>query len=339
MLHVKVQEAGGINVINFAPFLDGSRKQEVADAIVQSFKDTGFVYLTSHGLSQTKVEGMFAWSRRFFSQPMDVKMLAPHPASGLHHRGYSAPGVEKIVREVFDPNEIKKRRAQAPDMKESFECGREDDPLMPNIWLPEGMLPGFKEACLDFYWACHKVLEINFLRALALGLGVPEDHFVQVHTRADNQLRLLHYPSVPVEQLKNEEISRVIAHSDYGSITFLFQDSVGGLEVEDPNKPGQFTSATPVNGTVIVNAGDFLQRWTNDTLRSSVHQVSLPPNLTSSDGMTPPRYSIPYFCAPNFDTVVDMIPTTYSAERPKKYEPISCGRYIMERLAANYTRT
>lgn len=46
--------------------------------------------------------------------------------------------------------------------------------------------------------------------------------------------------SVSVEQLKNEEVSRVSAHSDYGSVTFLFQDSVGGLEVEDPNKPGRF---------------------------------------------------------------------------------------------------
>lgn len=100
---------------------------------------------------------------------MDTKMLAPHPASGLHHRGtphlriftlvalitrtgYSAPGVEKVLRDVFDPDEIERRRAQAPDVKESFECGREDDPLMPNIWLPKDMLPGFKEACLDFYW-------------------------------------------------------------------------------------------------------------------------------------------------------------------------------------------
>ena len=84
---------------------------------------------------------------------------------------------------------------------------------MPNIWSPDGVLPGFKETCMDFYWvyvfclhlierranmellqACHEVLELNFLRALALGLGVPEDYFLQFHTKADNQLRLLHYP-------------------------------------------------------------------------------------------------------------------------------------------------
>ena len=66
--------------------------------------------------------------------------------------GYSAPGVEKVVKDVFDADELKKRRARALDVKESFECGREDSMLMPNIWLPDGILPGFKEACLDFFW-------------------------------------------------------------------------------------------------------------------------------------------------------------------------------------------
>ena len=98
-------------------------------------------------------------------------MLAPHPPGGSHHRGeysavcsipillfrllgYSAPGVEKVVQHLYDKDEIAASRARAPDVKESFECGREDDPAMPNIWLPDGMLPGFKEACLDFYWVC-----------------------------------------------------------------------------------------------------------------------------------------------------------------------------------------
>ena len=58
---VTVGEAGGISVIDFGPFLDGSAKQQVADGIVQSFKSTGFVYLVNHGLRQEKVNGMFGW--------------------------------------------------------------------------------------------------------------------------------------------------------------------------------------------------------------------------------------------------------------------------------------
>lgn len=59
--------------------------------------------------------------------------------------------MEKVVKDVFDEDELKARRANAPDVKESFESGREDDVAMPNIWLPDGVLPGFKEACLDFF--------------------------------------------------------------------------------------------------------------------------------------------------------------------------------------------
>lgn len=105
---------------------------------------------------------------------MDIKQLAPHPASGTHHRGnihhdmwsmkrglteciahtgYSAPGAEKVTQHVYDASGIEEKRS-APDVKESFEVGREDDLLMPNIWLPDGILPGFKEACLDFFWVC-----------------------------------------------------------------------------------------------------------------------------------------------------------------------------------------
>ena len=65
--------------------------------------------------------------------------------------GYSAPGVEKVTQVYDDKEAITNARAKAPDVKESFECGWEENPGMPNIWLPEDVLPGFKEACMDFY--------------------------------------------------------------------------------------------------------------------------------------------------------------------------------------------
>jgi len=206
---------------------------------------------------------------------------------------------------------------------------------MPNIWLPEGVLPGFKEACTDMYWTLREV-ELTVLQALAVAFHLPEDYFTKVHAVADNQLRLLHYPSVPVEQLANDQVVRIGAHSDFCSITLLLQDAVGGLEVEDPKHPGQFKSVEPVEGAIVLNAGDFLMRWSNDIVRSTVHRVRAPPHFTSKDGLTPERYSIPYFCAADFDTVVDCIPGTYSERNPKKYQPISARGYILEKLAANY---
>jgi len=332
---VKLGEAGSISLLDFGGFLDGSQKQEVGEAIVASLRDTGFVYLVNHGLDQGKIDQMFSWSKKFFAQPMGIKQLAPHPPNGTHHRGYSAPGREKVVHDVYDAKELAANRAKAPDVKESFEYGRENDEVMPNILLPDGVLPGFNEACSDFFWSCFETTKA-VLRALATGFHLPEDYFLPYHTNPEGQLRLLHYPSVPIQQLEQDEVIRIGAHSDFDSITLLMQDEVGGLEVEDPKNPGHFQIAPPVEGAIVVNAGDFLMRWSNDTIRSTIHRVRAPPNCTSLDGMTPERYSIPFFCCADFDKVVECIPGTFSNENPKKYEPISAGEYIMKRLAVNY---
>ncbi|KAJ7155226.1 thymine dioxygenase [Mycena filopes] len=326
---------GGIAVLDFAPFLDGSNKRDVGTKMLAAFQDIGFVYLTNHGIPTERVAEMFALTKTFFDQPAEVKALAPHPPSGAHHRGYSAPGKEKVTQHQYDADAIAQARALAPDVKESFECGREDDAVQPNIWLPDGVLPGFKETCLDFYWLCHEV-EKNILRALAVGLAIPEDYFLQYHAAADNQLRLLHYPSVPAEALAADKIARIGAHSDFGSITLLLQDDVGGLEVEDPREAGSFRPAPPVPGALIVNAGDFMMRWSNDTIRSTMHRVRAPPNTVTADGMVPARYSIPYFCGPDSATVVDCVPGTWDAAHPKKYEPISAREYIKKRMEATY---
>lgn len=111
-------------------------------------------------------------TKRFFDLSMEEKQLAPHPTSGQHHRGshapkatsvrshiykflgYSAPGLEKVSQHIYDEEELAQNRVNAPDVKESFECGDEASKDMPNIWLPDDILPGFKEACLEFYWVC-----------------------------------------------------------------------------------------------------------------------------------------------------------------------------------------
>ncbi|KIM37686.1 hypothetical protein M413DRAFT_448220 [Hebeloma cylindrosporum] len=336
----KPSPISSVKTVDFGPFLDGSDKQGVANAILDSFKSIGFVYLVNHGLDEAKIASMFEWSKKLFSQPMDIKQLAPHPVSGAHHRGYSAPGREKVIQ--FDDGDSEGsmpvgKLAEVPrDIKESFEVGREDDNEMPNIWYPDGILPGFKEACLDFYWTCHEV-EKDILRALAVGFDLPENYLVPSHSRADNQLRLLHYPSVPTNVLKDANASRIPSHSDFCTLTMLIQDDVGGLEVEDPNRPGSFIPVPPVPGSLVVNAGDFLMRWSNDIIKSTIHRVRTPASLESGDdAMVPSRYSIPYFCGANMDVVVDSIPGTWSESRPKKHLPISAREYIMERLAANY---
>ncbi|KAF8651111.1 hypothetical protein AX16_004886 [Volvariella volvacea WC 439] len=260
---------------------------------------------------------------------METKMLAPHPASGTHHRGYSPLGQEKASQHIYDAAALAEHRSKAPDVKETFDCGREDDPAMPNIWLSEDVLPGFRQACLEYFWTCFEI-EKTLLRALALGFGLEEEYFLPFHTAPDNQLRLLHYPNVSFEDLRANKIIRVDGHTDFGSMTIMAQDDIGGLEVEHPSQPGNFVPVPPVPCSLVVNAGDFMMRWSNDTIKSTMHRVRAPLNFVGE--RVPDRYSIPY----DFSTVVDCIPGTWSENRPKLYEPISAGGYVLKRLAAIY---
>lgn len=91
----------------------------------------------------------------------------------------------------------------------------------------------------------------------------------------------------------------------------------GGLQVQSPN--GNYIDATPIEDTIVVNAGDLLARWSNDTIKSTKHQVVEPPTPAE---VHPARYSIAYFCNPNFDGLIDAIPGTYDEIKGRKYEPV-----------------
>lgn len=95
-----------------------------------------------------------------------------------------------------------------------------------------------------------------------MGLSDP-DHLLKFHSGHNNQLRLLHYPPIPAAMLESEQSARMPAHSDWGSITMLFQDDCGGLEVENQHKAGEFLKVLPIRGACVMNVGDLLMRWSN----------------------------------------------------------------------------
>lgn len=100
---------------------------------------------------------------------------------------------------------------------------------------------------------------------------------------------------------------------------------------------GTFVDATPIPGTIVINAGDLLSRWSNDTIKSTKHRVVEPPPKKEEDGSDtyPPRYSVAYFCNPNFEKMIEAIPGTYE-EAGKKYEGVKSGDYLVKRLTATY---
>lgn len=211
------------------------------------------------------------------------------------NRGYSQPGREKVT-DAETPEEIEAVRAkEGSDLKESLEIGKEGEPGMPNPW-PRQDAAGirFREQMLQFFDEC-KILHINIMRAIAVGLNIEEKWFDRYCDAGDNTLRLLHYPEVPADVFRRRQENdddvveqvRAGAHTDYGSITCLFQDMAGGLQVKSPT--GKFVNATPIEGTVVVNAGDLLARWSNDVIKSTVHRVVEPPTKST---VHPARYTV-----------------------------------------------
>lgn len=214
--------------------------------------------------------------------------LALSQTTPAANRGYSSPGSEKLTQ-VNEAANVANIRAAAPDLKESFEIGRDSDPQHPNRWpQDEEAVSGFKTGMLSFFDQC-KALHIEVMRAIAIGMDLEDGFFDKFVDIGDNTLRLLHYPEVNAEVFQiNPGQVRAGAHSDYGSITLLFQDTRGGLQVKSPT--GQFVDATPIEGTIVVNAGDLLARWSNETIKSTIHRVVEPPRR---DGQVyPSRYSI-----------------------------------------------
>ncbi|EXJ94409.1 hypothetical protein A1O1_02803 [Capronia coronata CBS 617.96] len=330
-----VEEDGlSIPVIDFSLFLHGdeSSKQSTAKAMLNAFQKSGFLYLSNSGISPETVKTVFIQSAKFFDRPEEEKdaLAWDRPES---NRGYVAFGREKVTQ-ATDPEEIKRLRASNPDYKETLEIGREGVEGSPNHW-PDYDEPGkeFTKVMKAFHLTC-KNLHIQFMRAIAVGMGFPETFFDEYTKGGDNNLRLLHYPQLLKSVFKdNTEAVRAGHHSDYGSVTLLFQDAVGGLEVKSPQNT--WVRATPVPDTIVINAGDLLARWSNDTIKSTNHRVVQPPCEPESD-MYPERYSVAYFCNPDFDKLIEALPGTYATDADKKYPAINSGNYLTQRLAATY---
>ncbi|KAH6663733.1 hypothetical protein B0J14DRAFT_661933 [Halenospora varia] len=325
-----------IPLVDFSKYLHGApmEQDECIQTIMSGFTTSGFLYLTNSGISVEELDSVFAESKAYFDQPVSEKAKFPNDNPHVN-RGYSGMGVEKVSN-VFDPNGIDQLRKQEPDVKESLEIGSEPGhyPVKNDVNVWPSSLPGFKEKMSWFYKRCDD-LHQDLLEAIALGLGIKKDFFRGIKN-GDHVLRLLHYPSVEKSYMEKEGAVRIGSHTDYGTVTLLFQDGTGGLQVQYPD--GNFYDVDPVPGAIVINCCDLLQIWTNDVLKSTHHRVRSPTKVpVTPDGKYAPRYSIAFFCHPDHDSTIDIIETCWDPlTNPKKYEPTVPGEWIANRLKISY---
>lgn len=327
-----------IQLIPLQPLLtDSPSTLETAKSLLSAFQTSGFLYLTdfSSVIPPSLLASVFEQSTRFFARPQTQKdSLAWTTARA--NRGYACMGREKVSQGMTKDEVAKERESGGEDLKESFDIGREFEEGHANQWPDKIDFEGaeFKLTMLGFWQRCKEVHAV-LMRGIALGMGLDTNFFEDYVKTGDNTLRLLHYPPVAPGGFEGGKRARAGAHSDFGSVTLLFQDQRGGLQVEGP---GGWLDVQPIQGTIVVNAGDLLTRWSNDMIKSTVHRVMQPPlKGREVDVGHPARYSIAYFCNPDFDKWIEALPGTWEGDKGgKRYEGVNSGDYLFQRLVATF---
>jgi isopenicillin N synthase-like dioxygenase len=299
---------------------DPDARRNVATALREACRANGFFYIRNHGVPEPLVAAVFGEAERLFALPVARKADVDKAKSSAN-RGY-----EPLSGQTLEAG-------APPDLKEGFYIGPEivaDDPRVlagkfnqgPNQW-PAG-LPDFR-GTMERYFAEMLALGTCLMGGLALSLDLADDHFAAFCREPIATLRLLHYPPQPANAVPGQKGAG--AHTDFGGLTLLRQDDVGGLQVWD-QASGGWIHADPVPGTYVVNLGDMIARWTNDRYRSTLHRV------VNASGRE--RYSIPFFFVGNPDHEVKCLPTCLSPGESPKYPPTTVEAHLREMYRRTY---
>lgn len=308
-----------IPIIDFGPFLAGSAKgkRAVAAEIGRAAEKIGFFYIAQPPVPPEIVSAALDAVSELFALPLEDKLKVKINEA---HRGYLPIGGSSYDDKL------------KPNVNESFLIGldlQDDDPDVragtpmhgANQW-PADFSP--QRRALDVYFRAMMAFGDQLLRACALALDLPENHFASAYVKPMPFIRCVHYPSQTTGRPDNEFGSAT--HTDNGMLTLLVQDEVGGLQVQ--RRDGTWIDAVPVPNTYVINIGDMLMRWTNDKWISTPHRVI---NISGRD-----RYSIPFFYNPAFATPVECIPSCLPAGQTAKYPPITWGEYFTAKFAKTY---
>ena len=308
----------GLPVIDLSSASSPEDRKAIGKQLVASVETIGFFYVVGHGFDPTLMKNAFDCSREFFSLSEDQKQTI---AVNRAQRGWMRKGLTRL------------EGSASADVKEVFFWGREvseDDPdvlqklplVSPNQW-PELVLPNFKANILEYYRAV-MALGSSLLECIAYGLDQNPGVFRDKYTKPLGRGQLVYYPPISADDLACNSYSAA-PHTDFGVLTILLQDSLGGLQAR--HQTGEWIDVPPIEGSFICNIGDLLERWTNGRLKSTIHRVL---NTSGKD-----RLSIPVFVDPNSDAWID--PRDFETSKNESIlPPVKAGEYISGKNHRNF---
>jgi len=261
------------------------RKTRDSTQLLELCHGVGFFYVTDHGIPNEFFDKHFQLVRDFFRLPDSSKALIEKRKS-RHFRGWERVGAELTNNRV--------------DHREQVDLSEEHEPYAidiephylrldgPNQWLPDEVLPHFKEGMRDFLGRLRSVAS-ELLSAIAEGFGLPSDFFNDIFgTRPLNYMKLIHYPPTP------EGEAGVNPHKDAGFISLLVQDGMAASGLQALAPDGRWLEVNPPQGAIAVNIGEILQAMSGNYLIACVHRVVAKQQ----------RFSSAYFHGPDLRTAI-----------------------------------
>ena len=304
--------------------LDGGDlgRQQVADALRVAYGEVGFAYLVGHRIDAELTDAVFAASVAFHALSLDRKMAIE---LDQNHRGYipiaSSTDRTSTLAEVTKPNQSASFMMMGDDLLDSVDVAADTYLAGPNQW-PE--LAGFREP-VEAYHAAMCELGHRIVDVVSYVLGDRQGVLASAFITPTTWLRLLHYPPVPTT-VAADDLYGSAPHRDFGCITILAQDDVGGLQVRD--RDGAWIDVPPVPGAFVMNVGDMLHRWSNGRLLSTPHRVI---NRAGRE-----RYSVPFFFDPHMSTEIAPLQSCVDETHPSRFEPIEFATFVRRELTASY---
>ncbi|WP_371398357.1 isopenicillin N synthase family dioxygenase [Fretibacter rubidus] len=285
-----------------------------AAALGQSFVETGFAIIDHHPVDQSVIDAVNAAAKDYFALPEAAKK-AYEDADDGYQRGHSSFGVENAKgRAVHDLKEFW-HTGRALDAASPYRAIMKDTPSVTEVASFDGATRALYHALDDF--------GRNLMEAVAIYLELDQNWWDSRVDNGNSILRLLHYP--PQMSPPPEGTVRAGAHEDINLITLLLGAEEAGLQAK--HKVDGWIDVNPSQGSLVVNCGDMLQRFTACILPSTTHRVLNP----TPERAKFPRYSMPFFMHLNPDAVIKPIPSCLA--RGGVAEPeITAADYLYERL-------
>ncbi|ELU45890.1 2OG-Fe(II) oxygenase superfamily domain-containing protein [Rhizoctonia solani AG-1 IA] len=220
------------------PSIDFSKLPDSKDVSV-AMSNLGFLFIKNADVpNQELVHDMFAISQGFFEgESLEEKEKV---SVTVQNRGWIGNRQEALDTKVHPTGDLKEID-RAFNLSKFTTKGQPMQPLPPTLDKHVKTISAFMQSCHE--------LSMRLLKCFAQHSSI---------------LRLLYYPPSNLSEDQVQGQIRAGAHSDYGSLTLLFQKSLGGLQVQLPN--GEWLDAPVVDDAVLVNIGDLFE-WADTRAR------------------------------------------------------------------------